>query len=99
MGFVLLGTVVYLFSTINADYFIPTLALVIGVWLACWIIGRVPIYEDSNKQFRAMGRRRSPPPRHRLVVVHVSGPGEASLSSGSRTRPRRSRSCKPKARP
>ena len=26
MGFVLLGTVVYLFSTINADCFIPTLA-------------------------------------------------------------------------
>ena len=38
MGFVLLGTVVYLFSTINAVYFIPTLALVIGVWLACWIM-------------------------------------------------------------
>ena len=28
MGFVLLGTVVYLFSTINKDYFIATLALV-----------------------------------------------------------------------
>lgn len=52
MGFVLLGTVVYLFSTINAAYFIPTLSLVIGVWLACWIIGRVPIYEDFQKQAR-----------------------------------------------
>jgi suppressor for copper-sensitivity B len=52
MGFVLLGTVVYLFSTLNAVYFIPTLALVIGVWLACWIIGRVPIYEEFAKQAR-----------------------------------------------
>jgi thiol:disulfide interchange protein len=52
MGFVLLGTVVYLFSTINAAWFIPTLALVMGVWLACWIIGRVPIYEDAGKQVR-----------------------------------------------
>jgi len=52
MGFVLLGTVVYLFSTISADYFIPTLALVVGVWFACWIIGRVPIYEDTSKQIR-----------------------------------------------
>jgi suppressor for copper-sensitivity B len=52
MGFVLLGTVVYLFSTISHEYFIPTLAAVIGVWLACWIIGRVPIYEDTSKQLR-----------------------------------------------
>jgi thiol:disulfide interchange protein len=53
MGFVLLGTVVYLFATINRDYFIPTLALVIGVWFACWLIGRVPIYESGSKQLWA----------------------------------------------
>lgn len=53
MGFVLLGTVVYLFSTINADYFVATLALVIGVWFACWVIGRVPIYEEAGKQIAA----------------------------------------------
>jgi len=52
MGFVLLGTMVYLFSTINARYFIPTLALVVGVWLGCWIIGRVPVYEEFHKQVR-----------------------------------------------
>jgi thiol:disulfide interchange protein len=53
MGFVLLGTVVYLFATISADYFISTLALVMGVWFACWIIGRVPIYEPAIKQLWA----------------------------------------------
>lgn len=52
MGFVLLGTVVYLFSTIHASYFIPTLALMMAVWLACWIIGQVPVYEDAGKQVR-----------------------------------------------
>jgi thiol:disulfide interchange protein len=52
MGFLLLGTVVFLFSTLNKVYFVPTLGLVMSVWLACWIIGRVPIYEDVNKQFR-----------------------------------------------
>jgi thiol:disulfide interchange protein len=52
MGFVLLGTVVYLFSTLSHEYFIPTLATVVGVWLACWLIGRVPIYEDFAKQGR-----------------------------------------------
>ena len=29
MGFLLLGTVVYLFTTINRDYFIPTLSLLV----------------------------------------------------------------------
>jgi thiol:disulfide interchange protein len=52
MGFVLLGTVVYLFWTIHSNYFIPTLALVFGVWFACWLIGRVPIYESAGKQLR-----------------------------------------------
>ena len=50
MGFVLLGTVVYLFATINSDWFIPTLALVMAVWFACWWIGRVPVYDDLSKQ-------------------------------------------------
>lgn len=53
MGFVLLFTVVYLFSTISSEYYIATLTLVVGVWLACWIIGRVPIYDDAGPQLRA----------------------------------------------
>ncbi len=52
MAFVLLGTVVYLFSTLSHEYFIPTLATVVGVWLACWLIGQVPVYEDFGKQAR-----------------------------------------------
>jgi suppressor for copper-sensitivity B len=55
MGFVLLGTVVYLFSTISSEYFIPTLASVVGVWFACWLIGRVPPYEPLPRQLRAWG--------------------------------------------
>ena len=39
MGFVLLATVVYLFSTINSQYFIRTLALCVAVWFACWLGG------------------------------------------------------------
>lgn len=52
MGFVLLFTVVFLFMSISAAYFVPTLALMMGVWFCCWIIGRVPIYEDTSKQVR-----------------------------------------------
>lgn len=43
LGFVLLGTVVYLFSTINQGYFIATLSLLFGIWFGCWLIGRTPI--------------------------------------------------------
>jgi thiol:disulfide interchange protein len=42
MGFVLLGTVVFLFSALNRDYFVPTFALLIGIWAACWWVGRMP---------------------------------------------------------
>ncbi|MEN6451200.1 MAG: thioredoxin family protein [Thermoguttaceae bacterium] len=43
MGFLLLATVVYLFSTLSHWYFIPTLALLVSVWFACWWIGRTPL--------------------------------------------------------
>jgi len=41
LAFVLLATVVYLFSTITTDYHIATLALMVGVWFACWWVGRL----------------------------------------------------------
>ncbi len=53
LGFVLLGTVVYLFSTINHDYFIATLSLLFGVWFACWLIGRVPVTAPVAKRRNA----------------------------------------------
>jgi thiol:disulfide interchange protein len=52
MGFVLLATVVYLFTTIRSDYFISTLALSFGIWMACWLIGRVPITAPAPQQLR-----------------------------------------------
>jgi suppressor for copper-sensitivity B len=53
LGFVLLATVVYLFSTINADYFIPTLALLVALWFGCWIVGRVPLWAEFVDKRRA----------------------------------------------
>ena len=50
LAFLLLATVVYLFMSVDKDYFVPTLALVMGVWFACWLIGRVPVYEAPSKQ-------------------------------------------------
>ncbi len=43
MGFLLLATVVYLFTTLTAAYFVPTLTLLVGLWFACWWIGRTPL--------------------------------------------------------
>jgi suppressor for copper-sensitivity B len=50
MAFLLLGTVVYLFTTMNERYFVPTLALLVGLWFACWLIGRTsPVATGQTK--------------------------------------------------
>jgi thiol:disulfide interchange protein len=43
MGFLLLATAVYLFNTLSTSYFLPTLTLLMGLWFACWWIGRTPL--------------------------------------------------------
>ena len=50
MAFLLLGTVVYLFTTMSERYFIPTLMLLVGLWFACWLIGRTPITAPPSKR-------------------------------------------------
>jgi thiol:disulfide interchange protein len=48
MGFVLMGTVVYMFTLIDTKYVIPTLAMIFALWAACWWVGRLP-YTASGK--------------------------------------------------
>ncbi|MFN0016835.1 MAG: protein-disulfide reductase DsbD domain-containing protein [Pirellulaceae bacterium] len=55
MGFVMLGVVVYLFSTLGKDYYVATLAMLTGVGFGLWWIGRVPAYEETGKQAWAWG--------------------------------------------
>ncbi len=52
MGFVLLATVVWIFSFIKTEYFLPTLALMFASWAACWWIGRVPITAEWGRKVR-----------------------------------------------
>jgi len=40
LGFVMLGTVVYLFTFLHHQWFVPTLALLVGIWAACWWVGK-----------------------------------------------------------
>lgn len=55
LAFPLLLTVVYLIQIVNPEYRIATLILLIGVWFACWMIGRVPPYSDANQIRKAWG--------------------------------------------
>ena len=50
MGFVLLGTVVFLLSFMAFPAIVPTVALLFGLWGSCWWIGRMsPLLEPSAK--------------------------------------------------
>ena len=42
MGFVLMATVVFILSFIDTAAIVPTLALLVGVGVACWVISRTP---------------------------------------------------------
>lgn len=53
MGFFFMGTVVYLFYILNPVYFVPTLGFLMGLWLACWIIGKVTYSGAGPESVRA----------------------------------------------
>jgi thiol:disulfide interchange protein len=54
MGFVLLFTVVFLFYTLGDEgLFVPTLTLIMGVWFACWLIGRVPLTASFDRKLQS----------------------------------------------
>jgi thiol:disulfide interchange protein len=50
MGFVLMGTVVYMFTLISQQYVVPTLALIFALWAACWWIGRTPFTASFTRK-------------------------------------------------
>jgi thiol:disulfide interchange protein len=50
MGFVLLGTVIFLLTFIEISYVVPTIAFLIGLWAAFWWIGRIPITATRDKK-------------------------------------------------
>lgn len=50
LAFPLLLTVVYFVASIGEDYRIATLSTLIAVWFACWLVGKVPAYADTNKK-------------------------------------------------
>ena len=55
MGFVLLGTVVFIFTFLDWPYVVPTVGLLFALWAACWWIERAALSGSRLKQLRAWG--------------------------------------------
>ena len=53
MGFVLMGTVVWIFSFLDHDYTVNTLALLLALAMGCWLIGRIPLTASWGQRLRA----------------------------------------------
>ena len=53
MGFVMMGTVVWILSFIAEDYVVPTVALLFVLWAACWWINRTPITAPLSEKIGA----------------------------------------------
>jgi thiol:disulfide interchange protein DsbD len=56
MGFVLIGTVIWLMLPIHASKIMPTLVLLSGLSAACWWIGRTPGYAELPAKLKAWGQ-------------------------------------------
>lgn len=52
MGFVLLGTVVFVFTFLETSYIVSTIGLLFTLWLACWWVGRTPPAAESSFKAR-----------------------------------------------
>lgn len=50
MGFVLLGTVVFVFTFLDKNYLVAVSGSLVGLGAACWWIGRSPIYADLKRK-------------------------------------------------
>jgi suppressor for copper-sensitivity B len=53
MGFVLLGTVVYVFSFLETSYLVPTVGLLFALWFACWWRARTSAGAENGEKLRA----------------------------------------------
>ena len=55
MGFCLLGTTVWLLWTMQFEMVLPTVAFLFVLWLACWIIGNIPLVATRAQRVRGWG--------------------------------------------
>jgi thiol:disulfide interchange protein DsbD len=53
MGFLLLGTVVFIFSYLDWPYVVPTLGFLFAIWFGCWWVARTPATAETSAKARA----------------------------------------------
>ena len=53
MGFLLMATVVYIFTFLDWAYIVPSIGLLMAFWAACWWIGRTPLYANFDAKLRS----------------------------------------------
>lgn len=53
MGFVLLGTVVFILTFLQWSYVVPTIGLLFAIWAACWWMGRTPGWAEMPVRARS----------------------------------------------
>ncbi|MCC7084002.1 MAG: thioredoxin family protein [Pirellulales bacterium] len=54
-GFFLLGAMIWVLTWLKFYYVTPTVAFLVGLWAACWWIGRVPLTVSTAKRLSAWG--------------------------------------------
>ena len=53
MGFVLMGTVVFIFFFLDKQYTVHALSLMVALGFSCWLIGKTPFTATGGQKFRA----------------------------------------------
>ncbi len=53
MGFVLMGTVVFCLGFVGDKYLTSTMVLLMGLAMACWIVGRISVSATFNEKVRS----------------------------------------------
>jgi thiol:disulfide interchange protein DsbD len=53
MGYILLGTVVFIMTYISYGLVVPTMAFLFALWAACWWLGRIPFTATSAEKLRS----------------------------------------------
>ncbi len=79
LAFVLLGTVVFMFTFLKRDYVVPTFGMLVAIWAGCWWIGRTPLYEGARKLTFAWGQGLATAAIAGYVSFALLGPAERVL--------------------
>jgi thiol:disulfide interchange protein len=79
LAFPLLLTAVFFVASIDQDHRIATLVLLIVVWFACWLIGKVPGYAEASTLRKAWLTSMATIALGAFLSFHYFGPVDSDL--------------------